>query len=28
MKNKILIETSARHIHITKEDYEALFGKG
>lgn len=23
---KIKIETSARHIHLTKEDYEALFG--
>ena len=25
---EILIETSARHIHVTKETLEILFGKG
>ena len=25
---KILVETSARHVHVTKEDLEALFGAG
>lgn len=28
MENKILIETSARHVHVTKEVLEVLFGKG
>jgi putative phosphotransacetylase len=28
MMNKILVETSARHVHVTKEDLEALFGAG
>ncbi len=28
MSNKILIETSARHVHVTQEALEALFGKG
>ena len=28
MSNKILIETSARHIHVTEEDLATLFGKG
>ena len=28
MENKILIETSARHVHITEEALEILFGKG
>lgn len=28
MSEKILIETSARHIHVTQEALEALFGKG
>ncbi len=28
MENKILVETSARHIHLTKEAVEALYGKG
>ncbi len=26
--NKILVETSARHVHLTAEDIETLFGKG
>ena len=26
--NKILVETSARHVHVTKEDLETLFGAG
>ena len=25
---KILVETSARHVHVTQEDLEILFGKG
>lgn len=25
---KVLVETSARHIHLTSEDVETLFGKG
>lgn len=28
MPPKIPIETSARHVHITREDFEALFGEG
>ncbi len=28
MSKKILVETSARHIHVTQEDLETLFGKG
>ena len=28
MKNNVLIETSARHAHITQEHFEILFGKG
>lgn len=28
MSNKVLIETSARHVHVTKEVLEILFGKG
>ena len=27
-KEKILIEVSARHVHVTTEDLEILFGKG
>lgn len=26
--DKILVETSARHVHVTQEDLETLFGKG
>jgi len=28
MKNKVLVETSARHIHVSQADLETLFGKG
>ena len=28
MDNKVLVETSARHVHLTNEHIEALFGKG
>lgn len=28
MDNKVLVETSARHIHLTAETVEALFGAG
>jgi putative phosphotransacetylase len=28
MDKKILVETSARHVHVTQEDLEKLFGKG
>ena len=28
MKNQILVETSARHAHLTREHIEVLFGKG
>ncbi len=28
MKTTILVETSARHVHLTESDIEALFGKG
>ena len=28
MSQKFIIETSARHVHVTKETFEILFGKG
>ena len=28
MENKILVETSARHVHLTQETLEVLFGAG
>ena len=28
MDNKVLVETSARHVHLTDEHIEVLFGKG
>lgn len=28
MENKILVETSARHVHLSQADLEVLFGKG
>ena len=28
MANDILVETSARHVHVTTQDLETLFGKG
>ena len=28
MENKILVETSARHVHLSQEHLEILFGKG
>lgn len=28
MDNKVLVETSARHVHLSAEHIEALFGKG
>ena len=26
--SQVLVETSARHVHVTKETLEVLFGKG
>ncbi len=28
MENKVLVETSARHVHLSEKDIEILFGKG
>ena len=28
MANKVLVETSARHVHVTREALDILFGKG
>ncbi|MBQ8162832.1 MAG: phosphate propanoyltransferase [Clostridia bacterium] len=28
MENKVIVETSARHVHLTTEHIEILFGKG
>lgn len=28
MDNKVLVETSARHVHVSEADLETLFGKG
>lgn len=28
MSNKVLVETSARHVHLSREDLDILFGKG
>ena len=28
MSKPVLVEISARHVHVTKEDLETLFGKG
>lgn len=28
MKTKVLVETSARHVHLTQKDLEVLFGAG
>ncbi len=28
MSKKFIVETSARHVHVTEEDLEILFGKG
>ena len=28
MERKVLVESSARHVHLSQQDVEALFGKG
>lgn len=28
MNNKVLVETSARHVHLSQQDLETLFGEG
>lgn len=28
MENKVILETSARHVHVSEEDLQVLFGKG
>ncbi len=28
MKKEIIVETSARHVHVSQADLEALFGEG
>ena len=28
MKNQVMVETSARHVHVSKQDLEILFGAG
>ncbi|MEG1971987.1 MAG: phosphate propanoyltransferase [Oscillospiraceae bacterium] len=28
MENKVLVETSARHVHVSESDLETLYGKG
>ena len=28
MKKEVLVETSARHVHVTQEALETLFGEG
>ena len=28
MSKTFMVETSARHVHVTQEDLEVLFGKG
>ena len=28
MSKEFIVETSARHVHVTQEDLEILFGKG
>ena len=28
MKNQVLVETSARHVHLSQKDLDTLFGEG
>ena len=28
MANQVVVEISARHVHLSQEDLETLFGKG